>query len=532
MIAKLVPIQSARKSSFPALVRYLTDSQGKKERIGQITVTNCHADDIISAQLEIQNTQGMNKRTTSDKTCHLVLSFPEGERLSAADLNDIEQRFCEALGFGEHQRISVVHDDTNHLHMHLAINKIHPRKHTIHNPYYDYWKVAQLCQQIEQDYGLVKVNHAIGNEARTIETRLESRAGVESLVGWIKRQCLAELKRAADWQALHQVLASNGLIIKERGNGLVLVADNGVAVKASSVDRSLSKGRLIERLGAFVSADKPLKPATSNTQQYQPRPWPHKPETTQLYARYQQQQQQSAAQRTRQWQLLRAQRDRLIERAKREMTLKRNIIQRIPAGRLAKKVMAAAAYQQLKTTLVLIKKDYRAAYQHSKANHPRMAWLDWLTREARQGNVEALAVLRTRKTNHLSGNHVSGKQSHAAPINNNIETVTKSGTVIYQAGSATIRDDGQRLIVLPETSREALADILQVAMKQYGNILAINGTQPFRLEVAQVAAQHNLRVTFADAALERTRQQLIKQRAAHRTTNVNKTPAIIKRRSR
>jgi hypothetical protein len=159
MIAKIIPIKSVRKSNFSALIQYLTDPQDKSERISQIKVSNCYSDDQTAALIEIQNTQEMNKRAKSDKTCHLVLSFPEGERLSLADLNAIEERFCEALGFNGHQRISVVHDDTNNLHMHIAINKIHPRNFTIHNPYYDYKKVAKLCEQIEQEYGLTKVNH-------------------------------------------------------------------------------------------------------------------------------------------------------------------------------------------------------------------------------------------------------------------------------------------------------------------------------------------------------------------------------------
>ena len=44
-----------------------------------------------------------------------------------------------------------------------------------------------------------------------------------------------------------RVLARHGLEIKEHGNGLVLVANNGTAVKASSVDRSLSKENLTQR---------------------------------------------------------------------------------------------------------------------------------------------------------------------------------------------------------------------------------------------------------------------------------------------
>ena len=137
MIAKIIPIKSVRKSNYSALIRYLTDPQDKSERVSQIKVSNCYSDDLTAALLEIQNTQEMNKRAKSDKTCHLVLSFPEGERLSFSDLNAIEERFCEALGFGGHQRISVVHDDTNNLHVHIAINKIHPKNLTILNPYDD-----------------------------------------------------------------------------------------------------------------------------------------------------------------------------------------------------------------------------------------------------------------------------------------------------------------------------------------------------------------------------------------------------------
>jgi len=93
MIAKIIPIKSLRKSNFSALVKYLTDHQGKSERIGQVAVTNCYTDELSAALLEIQNTQEMNKRARSDKTCHLVLSFPEGERLSTTDLAVIEERF-------------------------------------------------------------------------------------------------------------------------------------------------------------------------------------------------------------------------------------------------------------------------------------------------------------------------------------------------------------------------------------------------------------------------------------------------------
>jgi hypothetical protein len=533
MIAKIIPIKSVRKSNFSALMQYLTNPQNKSERISQIKVSNCYTDGLTASLLEIQNTQEMNKRAKSDKTCHLVLSFPEGERLSFSDLNAIEERFCDALGFNGHQRISVVHIDTNNLHIHIAINKIHPSTFTIHNPYYDYKKVAKLCEQIEQEYGLTTVNHeTVSDKAARVVQEIEARTGVESLLGWIKREALTEIRGAKNWQDLHEVLKTHGLEIKERGNGFVLVANNGVAVKASSVDRSLSKRNLIQRLGAFIPGEHSAKSSQQNARQYQPRPLQNRIDTSKLYARYQQEQANSARQRSSQWAILRQNRDQLIERAKREAKLKRNIIKSIKAGRLAKKALYATAHQQFKTTIAVIKSDYQKAYQSSKTRHPRMGWLDWLAKEAKNGNAEALAVLRSRRSGQFKGNQVSAKQSDGGFSTDDyfkssfVESITKIGTVTYTAGSTTIRDDGKRLIVLPDTSQEALRDILQVAMKKYGSHLAINGTEQFRLQIAQVAVQNQMRVTFDDKPLEQYRQQLMKQHGFSRTQSAGQKQSV------
>ncbi len=193
---------------------------------------------------------------------------------------------------------------------------------------------------------------------------------------------------------------------------------------------------------------------------------------------------------------------------------------------MAKKALYATAYRQFKTTVEVIKSDYQKAYQHSKTSHSRMGWLDWLTFEAKNGNAEALAVLRSRRTGQFKGNQISARQNHVGLSTDGrfkdslVESVTKIGTVTYQAGSTTIRDDGKRLIVLLDTTQDALMDILQVAMKKYGNHLAINGTEQFRLQIAQVAAQNQMLVTFDDKQLEQYRQQLMKQHALSRAQSV------------
>lgn len=521
MIAKIVPIKSLRKSNFSALVKYLTDPQGKSERLGRISITNCYTDELTPALLEIQNTQEMNRRAQSDKTCHLVLSFPEGERLSNADLKAIEERFCEALGFREHQRISVVHDDTDNLHIHIAINKIHPRKLTIHNPYYDYKKVATLCEQIEQEFGLTQVNHEtqLDKSSRIIRD-IEAKGGIESLLGWIRRECLDDIKRADTWQGLHQLLQNYGLAIKERGNGLVFVSSHGVAVKASYVDRSLSKPNLIKRLGAFEAATHTAQTTTAPSKQYQPRPLQNSIDTARLFECYQRQQADTASWRKEQWLALREQRDRLIERAKKDAKRKRSILKQVQAGQLVKKTLSAAVSGQFKTRLDEIKCEYRAAYAQLKTSQRRMAWLDWLIVEAKNGNAEALSALRARskKDGRVAGNHLSGyPYQNNRSRNDIVEAVTKDGTVCYRIGNTAIRDDGKRLFVSPNVLNDSLADVLQLAIDKYGNHLSVNGLDDFRTSVVQAAVQNNLQVTFDDKALERYRQQLLKQQTISQT---------------
>ena len=132
MIAKHVAMKSVKKSDFAELVKYMTDEQEKNERIGFVSVTNCQSDRPDAAVLEIINTQGKNTRAESDKTFHLVVSFPAGEQPADVVLKEIEAKLCDGLGYGEHQRVSVVHHDTDNLHIHIAINKIHPTRYTLH----------------------------------------------------------------------------------------------------------------------------------------------------------------------------------------------------------------------------------------------------------------------------------------------------------------------------------------------------------------------------------------------------------------
>ena len=287
MIIKHVPMRSLRKSNVVSLVTYLTNTQGRQERVGEITVTNCHSDRPDAASLEMLNTQSLNTRAQSDKTYHLIVSFRPGEFPSAQTLRAIEARVCHRLGFGAHQRVSVLHHDTNNVHLHLAINKIHPTRYTLHEPYKAYRAFGELCDRLEDTFHLERDHHQVrktGGENRASD--MERQAGTESLIGWMQRDCLEDLRAAQSWAELHQVLHRHGLAIQPRGQGLVITDGQGTFVRASSVARDLSKQSLERRLGRFhpPGVGQTEKP----TRRYAPTPVRSRMDTTALYARYQQ----------------------------------------------------------------------------------------------------------------------------------------------------------------------------------------------------------------------------------------------------
>ncbi|MBM4201750.1 MAG: conjugal transfer protein TraI, partial [Gammaproteobacteria bacterium] len=268
MIAKKVRMRAQRKSSMAGLIDYLTDEQtagdpedlvgymtngqGLAERVGAERITNCAAVDAVWAAAEMKAVQALNQRARSDKTYHMIISFREGEQPEAVVLQAIEDRLCEALGFGEHQRISVVHHDTDNLHLHVAINKIHPRTHTLHEPYYDHRTRAKVCAELEVEFGLQRDPHTAQQSAAAAHANdLTAYAGVPSLLAWIKSQCQAELEQAPTWAAFQSVLQQNDLSFRLRGNGAVFVAGDGTQCKASSVSRALSLPALEARLGAW-----------------------------------------------------------------------------------------------------------------------------------------------------------------------------------------------------------------------------------------------------------------------------------------
>jgi hypothetical protein len=510
MIAKHIPMRAKKQSDYAGLVQYLLGPQEKNERVGQVTVTNCQSVDAMVAAIEVLNTQSMNQRATGDKTYHLILSFRAGEQPDAATLSEIETRVCAALGYAEHQRVSAVHHDTDNLHVHLAINKIHPVRHTMHTPYNDHITLGKVCQQLEHEYGLQSDNHA-GNK-RPGENKandMEHHAGVESLLGWIKRECWGEMHAARSWNELHAVLAAHGLQLREQGNGLVIKSDDGTTVKASSLDRSFSKGKLEQRYGSF-EADTEQADEPPATKRYERKPVDFAEGTNALYEHYKavREQQDHGEGRKRELAAARDRKNMLIADAKRNARLKRTAVKLLRLGPVTRKLLFAAVSRALLTKIGEAHQQHAAERRRIQQKYRRLTWADWLRAEAQGGNEEALAMLRSRKGARAVGKNTLSGHRYQDQAMGGIDSVTKHGTVIICAGTTVLRDDGVRLTVTREGDHAGMRTALKVAVDRYGKCLRVDGTAEFREQIVRAAVAAHLNITFDDAVLEARRTEL------------------------
>ncbi len=127
IVKKVAKMRKGGGGSFGGLADYIIDAENEGEKVLDYEFTNCtYENDFFMNIKEIETIQSLNTIAKSDKTFHMIVSFSEDENPSLETMRAIGEEFVKSIGFGNHQRLSVIHDNTNNLHMHIAINRIDP----------------------------------------------------------------------------------------------------------------------------------------------------------------------------------------------------------------------------------------------------------------------------------------------------------------------------------------------------------------------------------------------------------------------
>lgn len=506
---------------------YILDSNiQNSKKVASVRVTNCHTDDPVMATEFILKTQDQNKKSKTDKTYHLVLSFPAGKIPDKETLYAIENKFCAALGYENHQRISAIHKDTDNLHVHIAINKINPENFRNHEPFFDKRTLMKTCLKIEREYNLINTPH--GNEKQSLEDEVddigntkqekrkdfEYRTGIESLTTYV-RGIIKEFT-FTDWSELHESFAAHGLIIKKRGNGLVIGSpDLDLWVKASSCDRGFSLSSLEKRLGPY----KVVK--TAGHKRYTPFPYGKRSKAkTLLYSRYEEQKKISKIERQRKYQILRMQKHAFYNEIfvwyKQQCSLLRLMPKSSRATlRNTLKLQKALKQQEFK------KKQEKVKRKLAETRFPN--WLDWLHQQANIGDRDAMDVLHSMNERQtiLSDNLLTAKTALKTGIflrKNLNPYFLRNGNILYRTiDGGSIIDAGEKIHAQKFTTGSAYIALSLAAEKFKDQPLILNGTEEFKKEVARLAGIHDMNVLFSDPILNDLKNEV----SRHKKNNIN-----------
>ncbi|MGY8527576.1 TraI/MobA(P) family conjugative relaxase [Paracidovorax citrulli] len=468
MIVKIAPNRRDGRSSFRDLAKYMTDGITQSgeaphkyswddltQYITQESVLNAMGDDVektiavevgnvsclANAPAEMYATAKMAPRV-ANPVYHYILSWPEHERPKTEEIFAAARHTLAALGMSEHQYIVAIHANTDNLHAHIEVNRVHPRTFKAADNFRDYLVLHRAAREIELKFGwqhdngmfqVVEVNgekRVVRNDdyvdpdfapTRPGARKAEVWSGEASLETWCKGEPAADLKealkdpRTTSWQDIHRVLGTHGLELREAGGGGWKVVDvseataekqgKNLAVSASAAFRFMKRAELEKRFGAFQSRQEDL-PIDAPKRTYKRDPLKRlesrlarKEARDALYARFKDEQR-----RAKQIQALaKAELTPLVaDDKKRHEAVRIAYAQRrnqIKADRSLTPVQKQQAYVLAKMTMLRARTQLIDQIRSERAVRrellpPLPSWRAWVETEALRGDEAAISALR------------------------------------------------------------------------------------------------------------------------------------------
>jgi Relaxase/Mobilisation nuclease domain len=253
------------------LTDYITDAKGKSKDKDKIAYTGGRGfigDSFICHQAEMTALAEDATRSTNPIT-HWMMSWKQGEKPSREQVEQAIDILMSELELKDHQVIYALHQDTDNIHLHLAVNRVHPDTLKVikSGGGFDIDIAKRAIAKIEDLQGwqqeergryqvvdgqTKRVQHPPNptKEPGQIAQQIESHQGIKSAER-IAIETGAELIRAAhSWDDLHDSLADRGMRYEQYGTGAYLYVGE-TKLKASSAGRDCSLPQVQKRLGAY-----------------------------------------------------------------------------------------------------------------------------------------------------------------------------------------------------------------------------------------------------------------------------------------
>lgn len=294
MIGKIMNKRRDGLSSFRALVNYAAFGIKGGKIVEKIEAAGCfNLLGLDTAIAEMKACAAQNSRC-HDSAFHFILSWREGETPTLEQVRLAVWHALKRLGLEECQAAWGLHNDTDCLHAHVVVNRIHPETYRAIDPAHGWTKneLEKACREIELIQGwpieqsgkFIVDNNKIVWKAEAKERAekqvrnisqtardFETRVGEKSAERIAIEQAAPIILASTSWGDLHRQLAAIGIRYQRKGSGAILqVGDEHI--KASSAHREAAIARLSKRLGEFQPPSENLVVATREPEPAAPMP--------------------------------------------------------------------------------------------------------------------------------------------------------------------------------------------------------------------------------------------------------------------
>lgn len=257
--------------SFKGLISYLVDGDKTKPldptRVAWTETRNLITDDPKSVVAIMRATAALSKRVKKP-VYHYVISWHRDEAPTDDLMRQVADTTCEDLGLEDHQTFYIAHKDTEHRHVHIVVNRVHPETTKAWRTSHDYRRIEQSLRRQSEFIGLDYVpgphNDPDAYNLKNARRRPKdatfrkptpagkrstpARKASNSLSQERKDAFLLVYKTAANWAEFSGSLACLGFRIESKGQGL-LIHDGETCSKLSSIDKSTRLRELEARFG-------------------------------------------------------------------------------------------------------------------------------------------------------------------------------------------------------------------------------------------------------------------------------------------
>lgn len=151
--------KTAERVAFTHTVNMLTDDPEKA--IAVMAWTAAHAQDLK----EISG-QKMTGRKAENPVYNYVLSWAPDQDPDQAHMLAFGERSLKALGLADHEALFVAHNDTDHKHLHVIANRVHPVTGLMAKMDHDQNRLSRLAQEYEEETGQIYCQARVANNHR------------------------------------------------------------------------------------------------------------------------------------------------------------------------------------------------------------------------------------------------------------------------------------------------------------------------------------------------------------------------------